>query len=414
MDTVLGLSMTPTVVGWVLVDGHDADGTILEHDDFAVHTGGGMRAIDTAQQVAAAVLRAQDVAATLDRRVHVIGLTWSDDASAEAALLLESLTGAGLDNVVPIRSTQAAENLARGLAPVIGYDKTAVCVIEDDSTTVVTVDVSGEKTRTAVKHVGGGADGLIRWLTNIFGRRSWQPQGVVVVGSDAALDSISWPLEHALPVPVFAQNAAHLALARGAALASAQNTEFTDADVIESSPSDPTQQLRSRPPSYAGALTVLVAGALTFVSSLSVAVGLRAIPDKGSRPVDRVAHSSPTSHIAQAPAAPPTQVVTPVVQAQPTVHAAAPSPHPTVASPTAEPQTLPEPAPAGPPPDLPAALEPPAPPAGLPPQQPPPPPANPHPLLTRILEHIHGHHDPAPDEPAPGQVPPPNGATPPP
>lgn len=414
MDTVLGLSMTPTIVGWVLVDGHDADGTILDHDDFAVRTGGGMRAIDTAEHVAAAVFRAQELAASLDRRIHVIGVTWSDDASAEAALLLESLTGAGFDNVVPVRSTQAAETLARGLAPVIGYDKTAVCVIDGDSTTVVTISGSGEKTRTAVKHVGGGADGLIRWLTTMFDRRSWQPQGVVVVASDAELNSISWQLEDALHVPVFAQNAAHLALARGAALASAQSTEFTEAHVIESSPSDPTQQLRSRPPSYVGALTVLIAGALTFVSSLSLAVGLRVIPDKGSPPVNRVAHSSPTPHVAQAPAPPPAPVVTPAVQAQPTAHAAPPSPKPAVTSPTAEPQSLPEPAPAGPPADLPAPLPPPAPPAGLPPEEPPPPPPNPHPLLTRVLEHIHGHHDPAPDEPAPGQVPPPNGATPPP
>ncbi|WP_375488212.1 hypothetical protein, partial [uncultured Mycobacterium sp.] len=279
MDTVLGLSMTPTIVGWVLVDGHDADGSILDHDDFAVHTGGGMRAIDTAELVAAAVFRAQDVVVTLDRRVHVIGVTWSDDAAAEAALLLESLTGAGFDNLVPVRSTQAAETLARGLAPVIGYDQTAVCVIEGDSTTVVLVTVSGEETRTAVKHVGGGADGLIRWLTTMFDRRSWQPRGVVVVGSDPELDSISWRLEDALPVPVFAQNAAHLALARGAALASAQSTEFTEADVIKSSPRHPTQQLRSRPPSYVGALTVLIAGALTFVTSLSLAVGLRVLPD---------------------------------------------------------------------------------------------------------------------------------------
>jgi hypothetical protein len=413
--------MTPTIVGWVLVDGHDADGTILDHGDFAVRTGGGMRAIDTAGKVASAVFRAQDLAATLDRRVHVIGVTWSEDAAAEAALLLESLTGAGFDNVVPVRSTQVAETLARGLAPVIGYDKTAVCVIERDSTTVVMVSVSGEKARTAVKHVGGGADGLIRWLTTMFGRRAWQPQGVVVVGSDAELDAISSQLENALPVPVFAQNAAHLALARGAALASAQSTEFiefTEAHAIGSPPSDPTQQLRSRPPSYAGALTALVAGALTFVTSVSLAVGLRLVPDKGARPVDRVSHSSSTPHVAQAPAAPPAQVVTPVVQAQPTVHAAPPPQHPSVASPsaqpTAEPQSLPEPAPAGPPADLPAPLPPPTPPAGLPPEPPPLPPPNPHPLLTRILEHIHGHHDPAPDEPAPGQVPPPNGATPPP
>ncbi|WP_050947751.1 DUF7159 family protein [Mycobacterium xenopi] len=412
MDTVLGLSMTPTIVGWVLVDGHDADGAILEHDDFAVHTGGGMRAIDTAEQVSAAVFRAQELAATLDRRLHVIGVSWSDDATAEAALLLESLTGAGFDNVVPVRSVQAAETLARGLVPVIGYDKTAVCVIEGDSTTVVLVDGSAASSRTAVKQLRGGGDALTRWLTAMFDGSRWRPGGVVVVGSDSELDLISWQLENALPVPVFTQNAAHLARARGAALAAAQSTEFTAAQVSASLPGDPRQRPRSRSLSYAGAMSALVAGAFTFVGSVSLAVGLQVIPDNKPRPVSRVAHSTPRPHVAQAPAPPPTPMVTPVVQAPPTAAVAQPSPQPAVAPRTAEPQSLPEPAPASPSADAPQQPVPPV----APPPEPPPPPPNPHPLLTRVLEHIHGHRDPAPEDAAPAQVPPPpaNGTTPPP
>ncbi|BCO35817.1 hypothetical protein MHEC_22500 [Mycobacterium heckeshornense] len=403
--------MTSTIVGWVLVDGHDADGTILEHGDFAVHTGGGMRATDTAEQVAAAVFRAQELAATLERRLHVIGVTWNDDAAAEAALLLESLTSAGFDNVVPVRSLQAAETLARGLVPVIGYDKTAVCVMDDDSTTVVMVDVSGGSTRTAVKQLRGGADRLTRWLTAMFDGSRWRPRGVVVVASDSELDLISSQLEKALPVPVFTQNAAHLARARGAALASAQSTEFTAAQVTAAPPDDPWQRPRSRPPSYAGALSALVVGAVTFVGSLSLAVGLQVIPNKEPRPAARVAHSSARPPVAQAPTPPPARAVTPVVEAPPTA-AAQQSPEPAVPPPSAEPQSRPEPVPASPPADVP---QPPVPPVAPPPEQPAPPP-NPHPLLTRVLERIHGHRDPAPEEAAPAQAPPPpaNATTPPP
>ncbi|HZE16105.1 MAG TPA: hypothetical protein VE197_10575 [Mycobacterium sp.] len=184
--------------------------------------------------MAAAVLRAEATAASCDRRLHVIGVTWSDDAAAEAALLVESLTADGLDNVVPVRLVEAAETLARGLVSVIGYDKTVVCVLERESATAVMVDSCDGETRTAVKHVPGGADGLIRWLATMFDRSSWQPEGVVVVGGDADLIAISLQLDDALPVPVFTQSGAELALARGAALASAQGGGFTDAQVDDS------------------------------------------------------------------------------------------------------------------------------------------------------------------------------------
>ena len=131
MDTVLGLSLTSTSVGWVLADGRDADGTILDHDDFGVRARGAAGAVDTSEQATAAVLNAQAAATGYDQRLHVIGVTWSDETAAEAAMLLESLNDAGFDNVVPIRLQQACDMLARGIAPIVGYDKTAVCVLDD-------------------------------------------------------------------------------------------------------------------------------------------------------------------------------------------------------------------------------------------------------------------------------------------
>ena len=117
MDTVLGLSLTSTSVGWVLVEGRDADGTTLDHDDFDVPPANGVQAVHTSEQASAAVLDAQSAAAGYDQRLHVVGVTWSDEAAAESALLLESLTDAGFDNVVPIRFHEACEMLARAIAP---------------------------------------------------------------------------------------------------------------------------------------------------------------------------------------------------------------------------------------------------------------------------------------------------------
>lgn len=401
MDTVLGLSLTSTSVGWVLVEGRDADGTILDHEEFAVGTGAGVQVVNTSEQATAAVLDAQASAAGSDHRLHVIGVTWSDDAAAEAALLLESLTDAGFDNVVPIRLHQACDMLARAIAPVVGYDEAAVCVLDGDSTIVAMVDTSEDAPQTAIKQLPGGAGRLVGWLTNLFDRSSWQPSGIVVVGPDQDLDALSWRLEKAVPVPVLTQSGAELALARGAALASADSTEFTDTAMLEAAYRTRGEQGSARQSSYAGALTMLVAGAVTFVASLSLALGPRLVPDRASGPVQHVAHRAAARPAAQAPVPRPVAAEEPMARPAPP-----PAQHPTEAPAVAQPQTVVAEQPEA---EIPAAqpVPPPAPPQPV--AAPPPPPPNPHPLLTKLLERLHGQQDPAP-----AQVPSPNPGPPPP
>jgi hypothetical protein len=399
LDTVLGLSLTSTSVGWVLVDGREADGTILDHEEFEVCGGAGVPAVNTSEQATAAVLDAQAAAAGYDRRLHVIGVTWSDEAAAEAALLLESLTNAGIDNVVPIRLHQACDMLAQAIAPVVGYDKAAVCVLDGDSTIVAMVDTCDDEPQTAIKHLPGGAGRLVAWLTNLFDRSSWQPGGIVVVGPDENLDALTWRLEKAVPVPVIAQAGAQLALARGAALASADSTEFTDTEMVEAGYGERGERAGSRQHAYAGGLTMLVGGAVTFVASLSLALGPHLVPGRNIEPDHHLVHRAAALPAAQAPTPPPAAVETPIAR-----------PAPTHAPEAAQPQTVVAEEPSA---EVPAAapVPPPAPP---PPAPPPPPPPDPHPLLTRLLERLHGQQDPAPDQPAPAPGPPPNPGAPPP
>ncbi|AFE13120.1 hypothetical protein MRGA423_11770 [Mycobacterium tuberculosis RGTB423] len=212
----------------------------MDRNELELHSGRNAQAIHTAEQLAAEVLLAHEVAAAGDHRLRVIGVTWNAEASAQAALLVESLTGAGFDNVVPVRRLRAIETLAQAIAPVIGYEQIAVCVLEHESATVVMVDTHDGKTQIAVKHVCRGLSGLTSWLTGMFGRDAWRPAGVVVVGSDSEVSEFSWQLERVLPVPVFAQTMAQVTVARGAALAAAQSTEFTDAQLVADSVSQPT------------------------------------------------------------------------------------------------------------------------------------------------------------------------------
>lgn len=351
--------MTPTTVGWVLAEGRDADGAILDHQELALRPGGGVHAVSTAKQVADEVLRVDALATTSDQRLRVIGVTWSDEASAQAALLLETLTDAGFDNVVPVRLLEAVETLALAITPVIGYEQTAVCVLQHDWTTVVMVDTHDGEAQTATKHVRGGFDGLTRWLTGMFDRDGWRPGGVVVVDAHRDIEGFSWQLENALPVPVFVQTMAQVTIARGAALAAASSTEFTDEQLVPRTSEADAPSARPRQLSYAGA--ALAAGVITFVSSLSLAVGIQLSPQSGAAPRHTV--HAPTPQIAQGPAAP-------AVAPPPAI--AVPAPQEKV--PAGEPVAAPD-----------APEEQPSAPADQPPN-----PAGQQPYLTRVLEHIPG------------------------
>ena len=274
MDAVLGLSMTPTAVGLVLVEGHEADGPTMDREAFPVHASDRDNSVHTSKQAAAAVRRTQTLANARGHRLHSIGVTWTDDAETEASLLLESLTESGFDNVVPVRFPEATDALARGIADVTGYETTAVCVIEPETVIVLVVHTPEDAVQRAVNQALDSDDSLIEWLTAVFERTDWPPEALVLVGSAGDLGALMPRLEEALAMPVFAPAEAQLALARGAALASAQRVEFTFA-AFDNHLDDDAVERRRWPLSHVGAVTVLVAAVLTFVVSGSVAVGLQ-------------------------------------------------------------------------------------------------------------------------------------------
>jgi hypothetical protein len=74
--------------------------------------------------------------------------------------------------------------------------------------------------------------------------------------------------------------------------------------------------------SYAGAATALAAGAITFVSSLSLAVGIQLAPNSQSAPAKHIGHE-PAPQMAEAIAPPPAPA--PIApQSKTTVGASAP------------------------------------------------------------------------------------------
>jgi hypothetical protein len=307
VDTVLGLSVTATNVQTVLVEGRDGDGATLGHDEFAVFTDD-VSPTRASEQVAEAVL---SIASSDGHHLHSIGVTWSDDADLEASLLLDTLADMGLANVVAVQSPRAAEALARSIGRMIGYERTAVCVIEPGGSAILSlVDTLGGDVETFVSHDVENDDLLLDWLSAILGERDWHPEAMFVVGSVGGLDSLAGWLEQELGVPVFDPPEAELALAHGAALASA------------SDPAPGVKAPRRRLP--AAPVAMLIAGAVTFVASVSVAVSSQLLPP---REAAVVTDTQETKSSAVAPEKPKAKPAKPA-PAAPAPASAAPPPPP--------------------------------------------------------------------------------------
>jgi hypothetical protein len=388
--------MTSTAVGLVLVEGHEADGEIMDQDAFDVPTRRGATAISSSDYVAGALSRTRAIAE--GRRPSAIGVTWSDDSELEASLFLKSLTEAGYQNIVAVRSPEAGEALARGIGRAVGYQATAVCLLQPESIVVSMVNTDDGAVQT-VEHLQKdiGSD-VTRWLTRVFDLNGWDPECLIVVGPDADLGEFTKRLERALGIPVFAPAEAEFALARGAALASAQSPDGTAASGRRS-----RRAGRAGSVAHTTALAMLVGGTATFVVSVCLAAGLKL-----------TATSSETTP-STPPAATPTVAAT-LGEAVPA--SALPSVQPSPADIGIEPEQQPSTPPpedaqtAGAPAQDQIALDS-APPDAAPPAAPEPPPADPPlppqgqdsqaPLLTRVLEHVPGLH---PDSAPPANQPP--------
>lgn len=323
MDAVLGLSVSPSAVGLVLVQGQEADGSAMDGTGFEVDGCGSSNALQTSEQAAAAVVRTEAIAAGNGHRVQTIGVTWSDEADTEAALLLKSLSDSGFDNIVPVRLSEATDALARGIAEVTGYQTTAVCVIEPEHLIALVVQNDEGAVQTAVNHSVVTEEDLVGWLSAVFTKADWQPEALVLVGSAEDLDGLLPVLEEALSVPVFSPAEAQLALARGAALAAcAQNSGFKLDGAVGDLTADTEQPTavgrRIRRFAPMGAAAILTAGVVAFVASVSAALALQATPERSlpqARPAAEAAAQTPLAVRSPAPA--PLQPPAPAVEAAP-------------------------------------------------------------------------------------------------
>ena len=351
MDLVLGLSMTSSSVRWVLVESA-GEGATLDR---------GSLPLDHDQVFDADAL----LSALMDRtagRLHAIGLNWTTSAEAAANAIWQALTDRGVENVIAVSDVEAAEALARGVAELAGGDRVVVCVAEPGTAVIASVSPDGVTAERVHPTELADVDRL-------------SPDTVLVAGS-GDVDAVVEALRQRTDAAVIEADEADLALARGAALASESAVSLLDA---ESAPSR-----RALSPT-AVAASVLVAAVVTFVVSLSIALGMTFTPDaeapkmarSASEPLREAAPPSPAEAAPPAPkplAPPPPAAPVPaeavaafveVPDARPIVEPPAAPPAPQAPPPVYEEPIAPAPAYV---PEAPAYVPPAPPPNYLPPE----------------------------------------------
>ena len=220
MDIVLGVSMTPSAVRMVLVEGENADGASLDHEAFEITPGGTSATSGPAKQVVDAVLGTRESAAEGGHRLTSVGVAWTDHA--DAARLRQSLRQHRLhDDVILVSELHAASALAQAIGKAVGYQRTALLFVERTTATLAvvrTADGAVVRVLSRSLEIGDAPAELQAMVAGLAGGDE-PAEAVFMVGSGVDAASLEPLIAAAAGLPVHAPDDGDLALARGAALA---------------------------------------------------------------------------------------------------------------------------------------------------------------------------------------------------
>ncbi len=227
MDVVLGISMGSTAVRMVLVEGENADGATVDEDHFRITaTNPQDPATSSAPaQVLSAILGTREGAAEGGYQLMSTGVAWTNPA--EAAVLRDALAAYKIQNVMLVSAFLAAAALAQTVGHAIGYRHIAMLLIDPEYATVGIVDSDDgsitEIRREPLQLSRDGADTVAQLVAMIAGisTRHAHPEGVFLVGCGIDIAALKPALDAVTPLRVSAPEEPEMALARGAALASA-------------------------------------------------------------------------------------------------------------------------------------------------------------------------------------------------
>jgi hypothetical protein len=240
METVLGVSMAPTAVRVVLVEGENGDGATVDEDKFDVAPEQDA-AVCPADQVISAILGTREGAAAGGYQLTSTGVTWTDPV--EAAVLRDALIAHKIENVMLVSAFLAAAALTQAVGNETNYAQTALLFIEPDTATLAVVDTAdgsiGDVHRQALPEDDETA--VAQLVTMVAGAEALatRPDAVFVVGAGIDIPMIKPALEAATTLPLTAPEEPDSALARGAALASANAPLFVSSTAARAYAQDP-------------------------------------------------------------------------------------------------------------------------------------------------------------------------------
>ena len=262
MELVLGVSMTPTRICLALVEGEKADGVIIDHDVFDIDAARGSATPRVTDDVIDTILGTHEGAIDAGHHLVSTGVTWTD--RADAAALREALVARGIEDVLLVSELHAAAALAQAVGRAMDYDKTGLVFVERETATlavVETADGSVVKVLSQTVH-SGDAVAVVADMVTDQGVRDSGAEGLFVVGSAVDVTAVNEHLADLVAVPVMAPEEPQLALARGAALASASAPRYDTSTI---------GLAYSQLPDATTAQSILVADLLGYDASTDIA-----------------------------------------------------------------------------------------------------------------------------------------------
>ena len=283
MDIVLGMSMAPSTVRMVLVEGENADGATVDEDGFEIRTAGNgdnPTIPSTVDQVIAAIIGTRESATEGGYRLISTGVTWTDPI--EAGALRDALAARKVENVMLVSAFLAAAALAQTVGAALGYSHTGLLFVEPNSATLAVVDsVDGSIADVRRELLPADDPEAVAQLSAMAAgadRLEARPQGLFVVGSDGVdIAMIKPELEAATSLAVSAATGPETALARGAALASAHAPLFESSTAALAYAQDPGTGAVD--PVVALAAGIAVAGGAAGDVAADEALAYSAAPD---------------------------------------------------------------------------------------------------------------------------------------
>jgi hypothetical protein len=239
VDIVLGVSVAQTKVRMVLVEGENADGVVVDQDNFDVVDDTSASA--AAGQVISAILGTRESAVEGGYQLRSSGVTWTDQV--EAAVLRDALIAHKIENVMLVSAFMAAAALAQEVGNATNYAHTALLFVEPYTATLAVVktadgSIADVRRRVLPEHEDQAVAELIDMVSATDSLEA-HPEGVFVVGSGVDIPLIKPALEAATSLELSAPDEPEVALARGAALASANAPLFASSTAAVAYAMDP-------------------------------------------------------------------------------------------------------------------------------------------------------------------------------